>query len=54
MDYLNSLEIGQKQVLGLLLAKDCLLLLIQPGLHQLQHVSFLTQALNVALRDRKR
>lgn len=54
IDHLNGLEVGQQQVLGLLLAQDCLLLLIQPGLHQLQHVSLLTQALRIALRDRRR
>lgn len=54
IDYLNGLEVGQQQALGLLLAQDRLFLLIQPGLHQFQHVSLLTQALSTALRDRKR
>lgn len=54
IDYLNGLEVGQQQVLGLLLAQDRLFLLIQPGLHQLEHVSLLTQALSTALRDRER
>lgn len=54
IDYLNGLEVGQQQVLGLLLAQNILFLLIQPGLHQLQHVSLFTQALSIALRDRMR
>lgn len=54
MVYLNGLEVGQQQVLGLLLTQDCLLLLIQFGLHQLQHVSLLTQVLHLALKNGRR
>lgn len=53
VDYLNGLQVGQQQVLALLLAQDCLFFLIQPGLNQLQHVSLLTQALSTALRGRR-
>lgn len=41
LDYLNSLEVGQQQILALLLAEDRLLFLVQLGLHQLERFSFL-------------
>lgn len=53
IDYLNGLEVGHQQVLALLLAQDRLFLLIHPGLHQLQHISLLTQVLSTALGDRR-
>lgn len=53
-DYLNSLQVGQQQVLALLLALDGFFLLSQPGLHKLQHVSLLTQILSATLRGRRR
>lgn len=54
LDYLNSLEVGQQQVLALLLALGGFFLLSQPGLYQLQHLSLLTQALSATLRRRRR
>lgn len=51
--YLNSLEVGQQHILALLLTQNCFLFLSQPGLHELQHVSLFTEALNVTLKEQR-
>lgn len=48
--YLHRFKIGEHEVLVPLLSEDRLFLLAQTGLHHLQQVSLLAQALNLRLR----